>query len=72
MRSDRLAEKNQTGGGIQDRLQLVLQLARNNCSENRVAVVHLADNHLGYKSTQNVESIRNLQWQLHFTRMLLI
>jgi len=41
MRSDRLAEK--TGGGIQDGLQLVLQLAGDS-SENRVAVVHLADN----------------------------
>jgi len=35
--------ENQTGGGIQERLQQVLQLARDT-SENRVAVIHLADN----------------------------
>jgi len=34
---------NQTGGGIEDGLQPVLQLA-GDTSENRVAVVHLADN----------------------------
>jgi len=45
MRSDRLAE-NQTGGGIQDGLQPVLQLAGDHTSENRLAVVHLAVVHL--------------------------
>jgi len=35
--------ENQTGGGIQDGLQPVLQLSRDT-GENRVAVVHLADN----------------------------
>jgi len=37
--------ENQTGGGIQDGLQPVLQLARDT-SENRVAVIHLANDAL--------------------------
>jgi len=45
--------ENQTGGGIQDGLQLVLQLA-GDTSENQVAVVHLADNQCTNEGLQGV------------------
>ena len=45
--------ENQTGGGTQDGLQPVLQLAVDT-SENRVAVVHLADNQYTNQGQQGV------------------
>ena len=51
--------ENQTGGGIQDGLQLVLQLA-GDTSENRVAVVHLADNQCTNQGQQGMSWQRSL------------
>ena len=48
--------ENQTGGGIQDGLKLVLQLAKDT-SENRVAVIHLADNQCTNQGQQGMLQI---------------
>jgi len=52
--------ENQTGGGIQDELQPVLQLA-GDTSENRVAVVHLADNQC---TNQGQQFFKRTSWKI--------
>jgi len=51
--------ENQTGGGIQDGLQPVLQLA-GDTSENQVTVVHLADNQCTNQGQQGMSWQRSL------------